>query len=126
MCTSKRRRAILGALGATLAAAAIPAGASAAKLRQGAENVQLNPAEFTTRIDNPYFPLTPGDRYIYRETDAEGTRLHGVVSVSDQTKQIANGITARVVHDRGTEHGKPVEDTFDWYAQDSDGNVWYL
>ena len=49
-----------------------------------------------------------------------------VVSVSEKTRLIANGITARVVHDRVTERGKVVEDTFDWYAQDSEGNVWYL
>ena len=87
--------------------------------------MNLDPADFSTRIDNPYFPLTPGDRYIYRETD--GTHKEKVVlSVSDKTKQIANGITARIVHDRVTEHGKVIEDTFDWYAQDSAGNVWYL
>jgi hypothetical protein len=63
---------------------------------------------------------------VYRETDADGAKQRVVVSVADKTKQIANGITARVVHDRATEHGKPVEDTFDWYAQDSDGNVWYM
>jgi hypothetical protein len=87
--------------------------------------VNLDPAGFSTRIDNPYFPLTPGDRSIYRETD--GTHKEKVVlSVSDKTKQIANGITARIVHDRVTERGKVIEDTFDWYAQDSAGNVWYL
>jgi hypothetical protein len=87
--------------------------------------VNLDPADFSTRIDNPYFPLTPGDRYVYRETD--GTHKEKVVlSVSDKTKQIANGITARIVHDRVTERGMVIEDTFDWYAQDSDGNVWYL
>ena len=48
------------------------------------------------------------------------------LSVSHKTKLIANGITARIVHDRVTEHGKVIEDTFDWYAQDSAGNVWYL
>jgi len=39
---------------------------------------------------------------------------------------IANGITARVVHDVVSENGEPVEKTFDWYAQDTAGNVWYL
>ena len=126
MAVSLRSRMALGLLGATLGLAAIPATAAAAKLPQGDEPVQLDPAEFTTQIDNPYFPLVPGDRYVYRETDAEGAKQRVVVSVSDKTKLIANGITARVVHDRASEHGKPVEDTFDWYSQDSEGNVWYL
>ena len=49
-----------------------------------------------------------------------------VVTVTEQTKKIANGITARVVRDTVTEDGELVEDTFDWYAQDEKGNVWYL
>ena len=43
-----------------------------------------------------------------------------------QTKKLANGVEARVVHDVVTDHGQPVEDTYDWYAQDSDGNLWYM
>ena len=49
-----------------------------------------------------------------------------VVTATAETKQIANGITARVVRDTVTEDGALIEDTFDWYAQDDDGNVWYL
>ena len=40
--------------------------------------------------------------------------------------RIANGVTARVVRDTVTRDGSVVEDTFDWYAQDGRGNVWYL
>ncbi|HZA89144.1 MAG TPA: hypothetical protein VE401_02840 [Solirubrobacterales bacterium] len=115
----------LGLLGVTFAVAASPAVAGASTLPQGSEPVQLDPAKFSTRIDNPYFPLVPGDRYVYRETDGNA-KQRVVLSVSNKTKQIANGITARIVHDRVTEHGKVIEDTFDWYAQDSEGNVWYL
>jgi hypothetical protein len=49
-----------------------------------------------------------------------------VITVTDRTKLIADGIRARVVHDVVTDHGKPVEVTDDWYAQDSKGNVWYF
>ncbi len=114
----------LGLLSVTLAVAASPT-IAAAKLPQGSEPVELDPAKFSTRIDNPYFPLVPGDRYVYRETDGD-TKQRVVLSVSNRTKLIANGVIARIVHDRVTERGKVVEDTFDWYAQDSDGNVWYL
>jgi hypothetical protein len=95
-------------------------------LPQGAEPVNLDPRTFTTRIDNPYWPMDPGTRWTYRETDQEGARLKVVVTVSDQTEKIANGVTARVVRDTVTEGGEIVEDTFDWYAQDKDGNIWYL
>ena len=99
---------------------------SAQDLPQGAEPVNLDPKTFTTRIDNPYWPMDPGTRWTYRETDQEGARLKVVVTVSDQTEKIANGVTARVVRDTVTEDGEIVEDTFDWYAQDKDGNIWYL
>ena len=99
---------------------------SAQDLPQGAEPVNLGPKIFTTTIDNPYWPMDPGTRWTYRETDQEGARLKVVVTVSDQTEKIANGVTARVVRDTVTEDGEIVEDTFDWYAQDKDGNIWYL
>jgi hypothetical protein len=35
-------------------------------------------------------------------------------------------VTVTVVHDRVFTAGELTEDTFDWYAQDTAGNVWYL
>lgn len=95
-------------------------------LPTGSEPVSLDPADFTTEIDNPYWPMTPGSRWVYKETDKKGTVQQVEVTVTDQTKQIANGVEARVVHDVVSEDGEPVEVTDDWYAQDSAGNVWYL
>jgi hypothetical protein len=86
----------------------------------------IDPADFTTRIDNPYWPMRPGSRWIYRETDQEGARQRVVVTVTRRTKMIANGIRARVVRDVVREDGKLVEKTDDWYAQDKAGNIWYL
>ena len=100
--------------------------AIAAALPHGSEPVNLNPADFTTKIDNPYWPMKPGSRWVYRETDSEGAKQRVVVTVTRRTKLIANGVTARVVHDVVTEDGKPVEVTDDWYAQDRAGNIWYL
>jgi hypothetical protein len=77
-------------------------------------------------IDNPYLPLAPGSRWVYRETAADGSKQRVVVKVTHRTRLIANGVTARVVRDTATENGKVIEDTFDWYAQDGRGNVWYL
>jgi hypothetical protein len=95
-------------------------------LPQGSEPVTLNPADFTTKIDNPYFPMKPGNRWVYRETDSSGKRERVVVKVTHKTKKFANGITARVVTDIATAHGKKTEATDDWYAQDAQGNIWYL
>jgi hypothetical protein len=105
-------------------------GASTAKadtrLPQGSEPVKLDPADFTTRIDNRYWPMSPGSRWVFSETDTKGTREKVVVEVTDRTKTIANGVEARVIRDTVTENGVPVEITDDWYAQDKEGNVWYL
>jgi hypothetical protein len=95
-------------------------------LPRGSEPVKLEPADFTTRIDNPYWPMAPGDRWVYRETGPEGTEQRVEVAVTNRTKQIANGIEARVINDVVTEDGQLVEVTDDWHAQDKAGNVWYL
>jgi hypothetical protein len=93
-----------------------------AGLPRGGEPVELDPADFTTRVDNPYFPLARGSRWVYRARDE---RI--VVTVTNRSKNVA-GIDALVVRDTVTERkgGEPVEVTDDWYAQDSKGNVWYL
>jgi hypothetical protein len=98
---------------------------SGSSLPTGSEAANLDPSEFTTEIDNPYWPMTPGSRWVYRETGSEGTS-DVVVTVTDRTKTVANGVEARVVHDVVSQDGEPVEVTDDWYAQDADGNVWYL
>ena len=108
---------------ATPMASSSPTGSA---LPQGSEPVKLDPAEFTTKIDNPYWPMSPGSKWVYSETDTQGTHEKVVVEVTDKTKTIANGIEARVIRDTASENGKPVEITDDWYAQDSSGNVWYL
>ncbi len=95
-------------------------------LPQGSEAVDLDPADFTTGIDNRWWPMVPGSRWVYRETDTEGSEQRVEVTVTDRTKMTANGIEARVVHDVVTEDGEPVEVTDDWYAQDSEGNIWYM
>ena len=94
-------------------------------LPHGARTVDLDPANFTTHIDNPYWPMVPGTRWIYAETDPRGDRQRVRVTVTDRIR-VVDGIRARVVHDVVTERGELVENTFDWYAQDSGDTVWYL
>ena len=95
-------------------------------LPQGNEQATLDPAKFSTQIDNPYWPMKPGTRWTFRETDASGKVFTVVVVVTDRTKTIANGVKARVVRDTAYRGKEIVEDTFDWYAQDSYGAIWYL
>jgi len=113
------------ALTVVLAAACGGGEGDSAALPRGSEPVELDPAEFTNRIDSPYWPMAAGSRWVYRETDGEGNVQRVEVTVTTKKKRIL-GIDALVVHDVVTEDGEVVEDTDDWYAQDADGNVWYL
>ena len=85
----------------------------------------LDPADFVARVDHPYFPLTPGDTWSYEEQNEDGETEHIEVEVLDETRDIS-GITATVVRDTASIDGVVREDTRDWYAQDAEGNVWYL
>jgi hypothetical protein len=104
--------------------AATPSGTNT--FPQSSEPANLNPADFTTRIDNPYWPMPVGARWGVRVTNPQGELLNETITVTDQTKKIADGVTARVVKDIVYDHGKPAEITDDWYAQDKDGNIWYF
>ncbi len=84
----------------------------------------IDPADFVAVIDNPYLPLTPGTTFIY-EGVSDGEREHNEVTVTAETKTIL-GVVCVVVRDTVTADGELVEDTFDWFAQDKDGNVWYF
>jgi len=81
---------------------------------------QLSAADFVDVIDNPYLPWTPGTTLTY---EGGGERVE--ITVTDETRTIL-GITATVVHDQVLTDGAVTEDTYDWYAQDRWGNVWYL
>jgi hypothetical protein len=98
---------------------------AAPSLPQGGEEFPLDPTDFVAEIDNPYWPMAPGSRWVYRETDGKGGVQKVTVSVTHRTKTIL-GIQATVVHDVVSEGGEVTENTDDWFAQDRWGNVWYL
>ena len=89
-------------------------------------NPDIDPANFGGPVDNPYLPLKPGTVFTYRGVGDDGTtRELNIVRVTHRKKRIM-GIDAVVVLDKVWAAGKPEERTFDWYAQDRDGNVWYM
>jgi hypothetical protein len=79
----------------------------------------INPADFVMGVNNTYFPLVPGTTFVY-----EGAE-HVEVHVTNATR-IVMGVVCTVVRDTVSEDGAVVEDTYDWYAQDVHGNVWYF
>jgi hypothetical protein len=124
-----RRIAVLAAACAALMAGGCGGdsedGSKSAGLPIGSEPVRLDPSDFTTRIDNRYWPMAPdgaaGRGWVFRSSEE---RI--VVSVTGKKKSVA-GIDALVVNDTARDReGNLVEVTDDWYAQDGEGNVWYL
>jgi hypothetical protein len=114
-----RRIALWGAiLGSTLV---LMAGcASSPSQGQKAYAPHIVPADFTTTIDNEYFPLKPGTTFLY-----EGGSESGEMTVTHDTRKVM-GVECVVVDDRGYEAGKLIEKTYDWFAQDDKGTVWYF
>jgi len=84
----------------------------------------IDPGIFVEGVDNPYWPLTPGTSYSYLSV-VDGVEVTVEVEVLEETRTV-DGVEATVVRDREYEDGHLVEETLDWYAQDEDGNVWYL
>jgi hypothetical protein len=94
------------------------------KLGSGPYDPTIDPANFTTNIDNSYFPLKPGTTFIY-EGPTSGGFISNTFAVTTHTKVI-DGVTCVEVHDQVFTDGVLTEDTLDWFAQDKDGNVWYF
>jgi hypothetical protein len=82
------------------------------------------PTQWAAAVTNTFFPLTPGTAWRYTGVTSEGTETT-VVEVLQQSRVI-NGVSATVVHDAVYLNGVLAEDTYDWFAQDMAGNVWYL
>ncbi|MDX6408439.1 MAG: hypothetical protein QOE13_1510 [Gaiellaceae bacterium] len=121
------RRILIGAGLALWAALVVVVGAAGSRSAAPAATpipVLPSPADFVARIDNKYFPLRPGTTLLFRGTQ-EGKARRVSVFVTHRTKLIL-GIRATVVLDQVLVAGKSEEKTFDWYAQDKHGNVWYL
>jgi hypothetical protein len=98
--------------------------ASATDVDGRAYDPAIVPDNFVLTIDNPYFPLYPGTTFIYEgRSDSEAERNSVVVTFR---KKMILGVETTVVRDTVWVDGEIAEKTFDWYAQDRQGNVWYF
>src|SRR2546426_12140161 len=84
----------------------------------------ISASNFVATIDNPFMPLPPGTHFVYVGDTGNGIESN-VVSVTHNTKVIL-GVTCIEVHDVVFTDGVLPEDTRDWFAQDTAGNVWYF
>ncbi len=97
---------------------------SAALLASSLPTFPSDPGAFVSGITNPYLGFKRGRIFRYESRTPEGLESD-VVQVTSKTKTIL-GVATTVVHDQVFLDGELVEDTFDWYAQDKNGNVWYF
>lgn len=95
---------------------------SCQKLGPGPYDPAIDPTNFTTTIDNPYFPLVPGTTFTYSTPNGASTDVFAVT----HDNIVINGVTCVVVHDSVYTDNELTEDTLDFFAQDRDGNVWYF
>ncbi|WP_353507612.1 hypothetical protein [Intrasporangium sp.] len=121
-----RSRAVLAAAAAAgllaVTVASAPATYAASKVPH---RVHPSPSHFTHgRVDNPWFPLKPGTRYVYRGSE-EGVPERDVL-VATYDSRTVDGVVCRVVFDRVWKHGRLDERTHDFYAQTRRGTVWYF
>ncbi|HZC29188.1 MAG TPA: hypothetical protein VE269_05560, partial [Gaiellaceae bacterium] len=84
----------------------------------------IDPTNFVARVDNPLWPLERGTTFHYVGTRGRTPQTDDEV-VTHRTERIL-GVRCTVVRDTVSQHGRPVERTFDFYAQDRQGNVWYM
>lgn len=90
----------------------------------GAYEPTIDPAKFVTTIDNPYLPFLPGASWTYDGTSEDKPEKIEVTVLRDA--KTVMGVPVVVVRDTVSIDGELVEDTYDWFAQDTDGNVWYF
>jgi hypothetical protein len=103
---------------------AAPGSASSLAPIHGTYAPSIDPANFVAAVDNRYWPLKPGMGFHFRGMRGTTPEVDDEV-VTHQTEEIL-GIKCTVVRDTVSERGRPIERTLDFYAQDKQGNVWYM
>jgi hypothetical protein len=86
---------------------------------------EIDAASFSSTVDNPFLPFLPGAKWVYEGRAEDGETETITVEVLDE-RRVVMGVETIVVHDVVTVEGEVIEDTFDWFAQDADGTVWYF
>lgn len=87
-------------------------------------NPQVNPADFTTLISNPYLSLPVGKKIVYEAATDEGLERTEIL-IPGWTHEVM-GIQTLVFWDRVYLNNQVVEDTRDYLAQHTNGDVWYF
>jgi hypothetical protein len=114
------QRAVMSAIVGSVIVLLAGCSNSSSSQEQKAYTPHIDPADFTTKIDNEYFPMKPGTTFLY-----EGGTERGEMTVTSDTKNVM-GVECVVIDHKEWDGGKLIERTRDWFAQDDKGTVWYF
>ena len=115
------QKAVLSAIVGSVLVLVAGCASSSSQEEDKAYTPHITPADFTTTIDNEYFPMKPGTTFVYEGGGAE----HSEMTVTHDTKKVM-GVECVVVEDKEWEGDQLIERTYDWFAQDNKGAVWYF
>lgn len=123
-CGDEQTPASGGGASSPSAPSQVPAGWGGSDTWEWPSESGIDPSNFVAEVTNPYWPLPPGAEWHYAAETDDGTETIKVVVLAG-SKEIM-GVACTVVRDTVKLDGELIEDTYDWYAQDKDGNVWYM
>src|SRR5205085_7309577 len=84
----------------------------------------VDPADFSSPVANPYFPLRPGTVFVYRGSEGR-QRLIEHLRITHDTRMV-QGVKTLVIRDVLFSNGRLAEATHDFYADDNNGTTWYF
>lgn len=117
------RRSTLLLLAAVALISVAPRPAAAIPVLPDFSSAVFDPAQ---PIDNPYFPMTDARTYVYSGFEDGEPIDERFEHTNTGPGPVIAGVQSFVQRDREFEDGLLVEETFDYFAQDTLGNVWYL
>lgn len=93
---------------------------------------EFDPGNFSSPIDNPYFPMPArnGTAYVY-EAETDDEFVLNIIFISNKTREIM-GVDCTIVYDtewvyvEDEDEWFVTETTEDWHAWDNEGNFWYF
>jgi hypothetical protein len=95
-----------------------------------ASTTRFDPARFgdPTVASNKWLPLKPGTQWVRQGATDVGSRRvpHRVVSTVTDVVKTIDGVPAVAVLDQDFDGGQLTQQSLDYYAEDTKGDVWYL
>ena len=103
---------------------ALAVGACSEDVASTGAPITVDPKDFSSRVNNRFFPLSPGMVSTLERTSDAGTVFVTGEVLRDTT--VVMGVECVIVSEKVSSDGLVLEGSRDWYAQDSTGSVWHF